>query len=120
MNDGCVQYFIDKNFKDKISSYLLKIQYGIRAQDTKELNLCKKLESCVDPEDLRKKLKTVTSISVQTEYPLEGTLNFKFWKSMVLNILEQHELDTYASIAMEEPTSNAGYMNFKKNQDKAK
>ena len=37
-----------------------------------------------------------------------------------MNILEEHDLDGYVSIVVEEPTSNAGCINFKKNQAKSK
>ena len=39
---------------------------------------------------------------------------------MVLYILEEHDLDSYVSTMVEEPTSNSRCINFKKNQAKAK
>ena len=65
-------------------------------------------------------MKTLALILVRLEDRLESTSNFNTWKARVLNILEEHDLDGYVSIVVEEPTSNAGCINFKKNQAKAK
>ena len=57
----------------------------------------------------------MTSISVRPEDRLEGTSNFNTWKMRVLNILQEHDLDGYISIVVEDPTSNVGCINFKNN-----
>ena len=62
----------------------------------------------------------MASISVLLKDYLEGTSNFNTWKARVLNILEEHDLDSYVSTVVEEPTSNAGRINLKKSQAKAK
>ena len=49
---------------------------------------------------------------------LEGTSNFNTWKERVLNTLEEHDLDVYTTIVVEESTTNVGRFNFKKNQAK--
>jgi hypothetical protein len=62
----------------------------------------------------------MTSISVKPEDRLEGASNFNVWKARILNILEEHDLDAFVTGVVEEPTTNAGRTNFKKNQAKAK
>jgi hypothetical protein len=42
------------------------------------------------------------------------------WKLGIMNILQEHDLEQYVTSMMEEPTSNAGRVAFKKNQAKAK
>ena len=41
-------------------------------------------------------------------------------KSAVTNILEEHDLDTFLTLVVEDPTTNGGWVNFKKNQAKEK
>ena len=60
------------------------------------------------------------SISIQPEDRLEGTSNFNTWKARVFNILEEHDLEYFVTSLIEEPTSNAGRKNYKKNQEKEK
>ena len=60
------------------------------------------------------------SISIQPEDRLEGTSNFNTWKARVFNILEEHDLDSFVTSVIEDPTTNAGRTNYKKNQAKAK
>jgi hypothetical protein len=62
----------------------------------------------------------MTSISVKAEDRLEGASNFNIWKVRVLNIFEENDLDSFVTSVVEEPNSNAGRENFKKNQAKAK
>jgi hypothetical protein len=61
-----------------------------------------------------------SSISVRAEDRLEGASNFNVWKLGIMNILQEHDLEQYVTSMMEEPTSNAGRVAFKKNQAKAK
>ena len=57
---------------------------------------------------------------MKAEDRLEGASNFNIWKVRVLNILEEYDLDSFVTSVVEEPTTNAGRTNFKKNQAKAK
>ena len=38
----------------------------------------------------------------------------------MINILEEHDLDSFVATVIEEPTTNAGRINYKKNQAKEK
>ena len=60
-----------------------------------------------------------SSISVRAEDRLEGVANFNVWKLRVMNILQEHDLEQYVTIVVEEPTNNAGRTTFRKNQAKA-
>jgi hypothetical protein len=51
---------------------------------------------------------------------LEGASNFNAWKSRVLNILEDGDLDELVTKVIKEPTSNIGKETYKKRQAKAK
>ena len=62
----------------------------------------------------------MASISVRPEDRLEGTSNFNIWKARVFNILEEHDLNSFVTSVIEEPTTNARRTNYKKNQAKAK
>jgi vacuolar-type H+-ATPase catalytic subunit A/Vma1 len=62
----------------------------------------------------------MSSISIIPEDRLEGASNFHVWKLRVMNILQEHDLEQHVTLVMEEPTSNAGRVAFKKNQAKAK
>jgi hypothetical protein len=62
----------------------------------------------------------VSSISVRAEDRLEGATNFNVWKLCITNILQQHDLEQYLTIVVEEPTNNTGRTNFRKSQEKAK
>jgi hypothetical protein len=57
----------------------------------------------------------MTSISVRPENMIEGASNFNVWKSKVLNILEEHDLDKFVINVIEEPSTNVGRKTFKKN-----
>ena len=48
----------------------------------------------------------MTSIFVRLKDQLEGTSNFNTWKERVLNILEEHDLDSFVTTVVEEPTTN--------------
>jgi hypothetical protein len=58
--------------------------------------------------------------SVKEEDRLEGAANFNAWKVRVFNILEEGDLDELVTRVIEEPTSNAGRVTYKKRQAKAK
>ena len=62
----------------------------------------------------------MASSSVKKEDRLEEASNFNAWKSRVMNILEESDLDELVTKVVEEPTSNAGRTTFKKRQAKAK
>ena len=62
----------------------------------------------------------MASISIRPEDILEGTSNFNTWKVRVINILEEHDLDSFVTSVIEYPTTNAGRTNYKKNQAKEK
>jgi hypothetical protein len=62
----------------------------------------------------------MASSSVKAEDRLEGASNFNAWKSRLLNILEEGDLDELVTGVMEEPTSNTGRAAYKKRQAKAK
>jgi hypothetical protein len=62
----------------------------------------------------------MASSSVKAEDRLEGASNFNAWKSRVLNILEEGDLDELVTRVIEEPTSNTGRAAYKKRQAKAK
>jgi hypothetical protein len=49
-----------------------------------------------------------SSISVRDEDRLEGAANFNVWKLRITNISQEHDLEQYVTIVMEEPTTNAG------------
>jgi hypothetical protein len=61
-----------------------------------------------------------SSIFVKAEDRLEGASNFNVWKLGIMNILQEHELEQYVTSMMEEPTTNAGRVAFRKSQAKAK
>ena len=59
-------------------------------------------------------------IFFKAEDRLEGASNFNVWKLRIMTILQEHDLEHYVTVVMEEPTSNAGRAAFKKSQTKAK
>jgi len=61
-----------------------------------------------------------SSISVRAEDRLEGATNFNVWKLRTTNILQEHDLEQYVTIVVEEPTTNARRAAFRKSQTKAK
>ena len=61
-----------------------------------------------------------SSIFVRVEDRLEGASNFNVWKLRIMNILQEHDLEQYVTSVMEQPTSNAGRVAFRKSQAKAK
>jgi hypothetical protein len=62
----------------------------------------------------------MASSSVKAEDRLEGASNFNAWKSRVLHILEEGDLDELVTKVIEEPTSNTSRAAYKKRQVKAK
>ena len=62
----------------------------------------------------------MASISTPLEDRLEGTFNFSTWKERVINILEEHDIDSFVTSMIEEPTTISGRTNYKKNQAKEK
>ena len=62
----------------------------------------------------------MASISIRPKDQIEGTSNFHTWKAWVINILEDHDLDSFVTTMIEEPTTNLGRTNYKKNQAKTK
>jgi hypothetical protein len=60
-----------------------------------------------------------SSISIKSEYRLEGAANFNEWKLRITNILLEHDLERYATTVVEESTTNAGRVDFRKSQAKA-
>ena len=62
----------------------------------------------------------MTSISIRLEDHLEGTPNFNTWRERVLNILEEHDLDSFVTYVIEDATTNEGRSNYKKNQENSK
>ena len=62
----------------------------------------------------------MTSISIRPKNCLEGTSNFNTWKARVLNLLEENDIDSFMNSVVEEPTTNATRINYKKNIAKAK
>ena len=61
----------------------------------------------------------MTSISIRLEVQLEGTTKFNIWKTRVINILNEHNLDSFVTTVIEAHTTNVGRTNYKKNQAKA-
>ena len=61
-----------------------------------------------------------SSISVRDEDRLEGATNFNVWKLRITNILQEHDLEHYVTTVVEKPMNNAGRMDFRKSQAKAK
>jgi 3-polyprenyl-4-hydroxybenzoate decarboxylase len=61
-----------------------------------------------------------SSISIRAEDRFEGASNFNVWKLRIMNILREHDLEEYVTTMIEEPTSNAGRVAFRKSQAKAK
>ena len=51
---------------------------------------------------------------------LEGSANYNSWKARLMATLEENNLDDLVINAMEEPTTNAGRIAFKKKQAKAR
>lgn len=58
--------------------------------------------------------------SMKPEDRIDGAPNFYTSKDRFINILEEHDIDGYVTIVIEDPSSNVGKTNFKKNQDKVK
>ena len=54
------------------------------------------------------------------EEKFEGSRNYNSWKARLIAILEESDLDDLVSNTIEEPTSNAGRIAFKKKQAKAR
>ena len=59
-------------------------------------------------------------ISIKPKNRIEGTSIFNILKERVLNILEGNDLDSYVTLVIKEPSTNAWRVNFKKNQAKTK
>ena len=58
--------------------------------------------------------------SIRAKDRLDGSSNFNNWKSRVMEILEDNDIDHYMTNVMEEPSSNTRRTAFKKNQAKAR
>ena len=54
------------------------------------------------------------------EEKLEGSTNYNSWKASLTAILEENDLDDLVFNTIEEPSSNAGKIAFKKKQAKAR
>ena len=61
-----------------------------------------------------------SSILVMVKDRLEGATNFNVWKPWITNILQEHDLEKYVTIVVEEPTNNARREAFRRSQAKAK
>ena len=48
------------------------------------------------------------------EDKLQGSTNYNFWKARLITILEENDLDEVVFNTIEEPTSNAGRIAYKK------
>jgi hypothetical protein len=59
-------------------------------------------------------------ILVKAEDRLEGAANFNVWKLCITNILQEHDVEQYVTTVVEEPTTNARRVAFRKSQAKAK
>ena len=57
---------------------------------------------------------------VRPEDKLDGASNFITWKARVMNILEEYDLDSYVTSIVEEPSTNAKRVAFKRNQEAKK
>jgi hypothetical protein len=57
-----------------------------------------------------------SSILVRVEDRIKGAANFNVWKLWIINILQEHDLEKYVTIVVEEPTTNAGRAAFRKSQ----
>jgi hypothetical protein len=62
----------------------------------------------------------VAYTSVKVEDRLIGASNFNAWKSRIVNILEENELEELITRVIEESTSNTARVAYKKKQAKAK
>jgi hypothetical protein len=62
----------------------------------------------------------MASSSVKVEDRLIGASNFNAWKSRIVNILEENELEEMITRVIEEPTSNTAREAYRKKQTKAK
>jgi hypothetical protein len=58
--------------------------------------------------------------SVKAEDIFIGASNFNAWKSRIVNILEENELEELITRVIEEPTSNTTRATYRKKQAKAK
>ena len=54
------------------------------------------------------------------EEKLQGSANYNSWKARLTTILEENDLDDIVFNIIEEPTSNASWVAFKKKQAKAR
>ena len=54
------------------------------------------------------------------EEKLYGSTNYNSWKARLIAILEENDLDDIVSNVIEEPTSNAGRLAYKRKQGKAR
>ena len=62
----------------------------------------------------------MASNTFRPEEILEGSANYNSWKARLMATLEENDLDDLVINAMDEPTSNAGRIAFKKKQAKAR
>jgi hypothetical protein len=56
----------------------------------------------------------MASTSVKVEDRLIGASNFNAWKSRIVNILEENELEELITRVIEEPTSNTARVAYRK------
>ena len=54
------------------------------------------------------------------EEKLYSSVNYNSWKAMLTAILEENDLDDIVFNVIEEPTSNAGRLAYKRKQGKAR
>ena len=54
------------------------------------------------------------------EEKLYGSANFNSWKARLTAILDENDLDDIVLKVIEEPTTNAGRLAYKRKQDKAR
>jgi hypothetical protein len=60
------------------------------------------------------------SSSLRVEYRLDGATNFKYWKTRILLILDENEIQNYTKQNVLEPESVEEKAMHKKNEAKAK
>ena len=58
--------------------------------------------------------------SIRPEDRLDGSSSFNNWKTSLMVILEENNIDQYVTSVVEEPTTNAGRTAYKRKQGKAR
>ena len=69
---------------------------------------------------IEKYIEVIDFISVWPEYRIEGTSDFNTGKETTITNIEEHDLDTFVTSMIEDPTTIVGIKNYKKNQEKEK